>query len=373
MVKKTPKTQKTKPRKRATPASLVRDRARMQRELVRLLNRYASLTKKLAGDLPPPPPRWQDAFEAALSTSKGPLPSETLDRMLRDLESASRQLVESVRVAYLGPPYSYSYLAAIKRFGDGVQLVPTGTIAAVFEEVSAGTVQYGLVPLENSTDGRVVDTLDMFARVPTRICDEVQLPIHHNLLGRCQRSEIREVYSKPQALSQCRSWLSKNLPGVRTVEMTSTAAAAQLAAARPEVAAVASLEAALTYGLDVLAENIEDRSHNVTRFAVIGDHISPRTGRDKTALMFEIAHRPGALADTMATFKSANINLTWIESFPMPEEGEGYLFFIEMEGHQQDARVKKALAALARRTLRLEILGSYPRSETPVAKASSRP
>ena len=371
MAKKAKKSKKATPSKRATPASLQRDRVRIQREVVTLLNRYASLTKKLAGDIPPLPPLWQGAFEKALSTSKGPLPLEILDRALRDLESASRQLIQSVRVAYLGPPYSYSYLAAIKHFGAGVQLIPTGTIAGVFEEVAAGTVQYGLVPLENSTDGRVVDTLDMFARVPARICNEVQLPIHHNLLGCCQRSEIREVYSKPQALSQCRAWLSKHLPGVRTVEMTSTAAAAQLAADRHGVAAVASREAAMTYGLDIIADNISDRRYNVTRFAVIGDHISPCTGKDKTALMFEIAHRPGALADTMASFKTSKINLTWIESFPMPE-GSGYLFFVELEGHQQDLRVKKAIASLKRRTLRLEILGSYPRSESPAEPAPAR-
>ena len=372
MAKKAKRSKKTGSSKRATPASIQRERFRIQREIVALLNRYASLTQKLDGDLPPLPPLFERAFEKVISKNKGPLPLEILDRALRDLESASRQLIHSTRVAYLGPPYSYSYLAAIKRFGAGVQLIPTGTIAGVFEEVAAGTVQYGLVPLENSTDGRVVDTLDMFARIPVRICDEVQLPIHHNLLGCCQRAEIREVYSKPQALSQCRDWLSKNLPAARTMEMTSTAAAAQLAADRPGVAAVASREAALTYGLDIIAENIEDRRHNVTRFAVIGDHISPRTGKDKTALMFEIAHRPGALADTMASFKTSKINLTWIESFPMPEE-TGYLFFVELEGHQGDLRVKKAITSLQRRTLRLEILGSYPRSESPVEPATARP
>lgn len=362
MAKKQNKSTGGKRKKTTTAATLQRDKTRMQRELVNLLNRYATLTRKLGTDNPAPPPRWQDAFEKALAASRGPLTDGTLDRILRDLESASRHLITSTCVAYLGPPYSYSYLAAIKRFGDGVELIPAGTIAAVFDLVSSGAVQYGLVPLENSTDGRVVDTLDMFARIPVKICDELLLPIHHNLLGCCERSQIREVYSKPQALSQCRAWLAKNLPAARTVEMTSTAAAAQLAAERKGVAAIASREAGITYGLDIIAENIEDRSQNVTRFAVIGDHVSPRTGKDKTALMFEIAHRPGALADTMSTFKNASINLTWIESFPMPEDRKGYLFFVELEGHQQDAKVKRALTTLARRTLQLDVLGSYPRT-----------
>jgi len=362
MAKKQNKSTGGKRKKATTATTLLRDKTRMQRELVTLLNRYASFTRKLGADNPVPPPRWQDTFEKALAASKGPLSMETLDRILRDLESASRHLIESTRVAYLGPPYSYSYLAAIKRFGDGVELIAAGTIAAVFDLVSSGTVPYGLVPLENSTDGRVVDTLDMFARIPVKICDELLLPIHHNLLGCCERSQIREVYSKPQALSQCRDWLAKNLPAARTVEMTSTTAAAQLAAEREGVAAIASREAGVAYGLDIIAQDIEDRSQNVTRFAVIGDHVSPRTGKDKTALMFEIAHRPGALADTMTTFKNAKINLTWIESFPMPEDRKGYLFFVELEGHQQDARVKKALTTLSRRTLQLDVLGSYPRS-----------
>ena len=366
MAKKSTPSRSGTSRRRVTPANLARQRVRLEREIVTLLNRYATITRKLGVDIPDPPPRWQNAFEKAIQSSKGPLRTDTLDRILRAADSASRQLVERVRVAYLGPPYSYSYLAATTRFGEGVELVAAGTIAAVFQEVTEGNVDYGLVPLENSTDGRVVDTLDMFARVPAQICDEVQLPVHHNLMGRCERSEIREVYSKPQALSQCREWLATHLPAARTVEMTSTAAAAQLAADRDGTAAVASREAAITYGLDLIAENIEDRTNNITRFAVIGDRAPQRTGKDKTSLLFEIAHRPGSLADTMAVFKKAKINLTWIESFPVPEERTGYLFFVEMEGHQNDARVKKAIAVLSRRTLRLEILGSYPRAARPV-------
>ena len=266
-------------------------------------------------------------------------------------------------MAYLGPQYSYTYLATIHHFGESCEFSPVATIAAVFEELSRGQAQFGVVPLENSTDGRVVDTLDMFARLPVRICGEVQLRIHHNLLAKCPRAEVQEVFSKPQALSQCRDWLSKHLPWARVVEMNSTAAAAQLAAGKPGAAAIASREAAASYGLEVVAADIEDNKGNFTRFAIIGGEAAPRTGQDKTALMFEIPHRPGSLADVMGVFKRGRLNLTWIESFPLLGTPNEYLFFVELEGHQSEARVQRALDGLKRRSVRLEVLGSYRKSE----------
>jgi chorismate mutase/prephenate dehydratase len=266
-------------------------------------------------------------------------------------------------VAYLGPQYSYSHLAASERFGDGVTLAPVTTIAAVFEEVNRRQADYGLVPIENSTDGRVVDTLDMFARLPVQICGEVRLRIHHYLLGKCSRDQVREVYSKPQALSQCRDWLAKHLPGVRTVEMTSTAAAAQLAVDRQGAAAVASKQAGVSYGLGVIAANIEDNRNNITRFAVIGNKPAQRSGNDKTSLMFEVPHAPGALADVMAIFKRNKLNLTWIESFPIAGTTSEYRFFVELEGHPSDLKIRRALASLEKKTVRLEILGAYVKTE----------
>ena len=218
----------------------------------------------------------------------------------------------------------------------------------MFEEVNRGHCDYGLVPIENSTDGRIADTLDMFTRLPVQICGEVNFPIHHCLLGMCQRSEVQEVYSKAQPLSQCRNWLSRHLPQARTIEVTSTSTAAQLAKDKPGAAAIASAQAAVHYGLNVLAENIEDQQGNLTRFAVIGQHSGPRTGRDKTAIMFEVAHRPGSLADALGIFKRNRLNLTWIESFPIARPEGGYLFFVEMEGHQDDKRVVNATAASGR-------------------------
>lgn len=298
-----------------------------------------------------------------LEQNQGPLSNDRLRSLFAELTSAARALVKNLRVAYLGPAYSYSHLAALYRFGSSVEYVPVGGIPAVFEEVNRGQVDFGLVPVHNSTDGRIADTLDMFTRLRVRICGEVQLRIRHALLARCPRSEVREVYSRPQALSQCRNWLSKHLPAVRLVEVISTSDAARLALDKPGAAAIASIQAARHYGLDVLAEDIEDQPGNVTRFVVIGGHAAERTGKDLTAVMFEIEHRPGTLADAMVLFKKARLNLTWIESFPIPRPEGGYLFFIEFDGHESDSRVRKVLAALRRRTVRMEVLGSYPRSE----------
>jgi len=345
---------------------------RLDRDLLKLLADRARASQKLAkfrqndgGPLYDLTDEQQSLAEL-IEQNKGPLDERAVRSIFRELHGAVRTMVKPVRVAYLGPRYSYSHLAAIERFGDGLDLTPVATIKAAFESIHFSQADYGIVPIENSTDGRIVDTLDMFARLPTRITGEVQLAIHHHLLGKCPRGEVVEVYSKPQALSQCREWLAKYLPGAKQVEMTSTAVAAQIAADKPGAAAIASIEAGSHYGLAAIDSMIEDNKHNVTRFAVIGGQEPHRTGRDKTALMFEIPHKPGALADAMLIFKRGRLNLTWIESFPMPNSKNEYLFFVELEGHQTDSRVKKALQALNRKTSRLEVLGSYARSE-PVA------
>ena len=280
--------------------------------------------------------------------------------VLREIQSGCRALVREPRIVFLGPLYSFSHLAAIHRFGQSVEFVPVGSIAAVFEEIHRKQSDFGLVPVENSTDGRVADTLEMFTRMRVRVCGEVELRIHHMLLGKCPRREVREVYSKSQPLSQCRNWLAKHLPAARTIEVTSTSTAAQLAGEKPGAAAIASLQAGIHYGLEVLAEGIEDNPTNTTRFAVIGDHAPPRTGNDRTAMLFQVEHRPGALADAMMIFKRNKLNLTWIESFPIPGMNRGYLFFVEMEGHESDAHLRRAVGSLKKKALRLEILGSFP-------------
>ena len=267
-------------------------------------------------------------------------------------------------IAYLGPEFSYSYSAAAKYFGAIDSLQAVNTIAAVFEEIASSHSTYGVVPIENSTDGRIVDTLTMFIRKPIRICGEVLLPIHHNLLARCDRKDIRDVYSKPQALSQCRAWLSSHLPDARWVEVASTALAAKIASTTPNAAAVASREAGLHHGLDIIAECIEDNQQNVTRFVIIGDEQVAPTGDDKTSLMFQVPHQPGALADVMVMFRDNGLNLTWIESFPVPGKSNEYFFFVELEGHSSQQNVRTALDSLAKTTLRLDFLGSYPKARS---------
>ncbi len=292
------------------------------------------------------------------------LPADSLTHWLRHAASiCARESGVREPIVFLGPIYSYSYLAAVKHFGLAAELVPVTTIAAAFDELVRGQAKFGVVPIENSTDGRVVDTLGMFARQPLQICGEVLLPVHHCLLGRCNRAEVRVVQSKPQALSQCRNWLAQHVPDAQLVEVASTTAAAAQAAQTPGTAAIASLEAGLHHGLQVIDANIEDNSNNVTRFAIIGDRERSPSGNDKTSLMFQLKHQPGALAAAMIAFQKGNVNLTWIESFPLPNCPNEYLFFVELEGHQAEPNVAASLNELRSQTQRLEVLGSYRRAE----------
>ncbi|MBV8315114.1 MAG: prephenate dehydratase, partial [Planctomycetaceae bacterium] len=312
--------------------------------------------------------REDEILARVLAANRGPLPEQTLRLIFRELMSGSRSLQRTLRIAYLGPKYSYSHLASVAKFGESVEHVPVGSIAAVFEEVNRRHVQFGIVPLENSTDGRIVDTLDMFVRLPgMKIRAEVRLRVHHCLLGRCEWGQVQRIYSKAQALSQCRHWLGKNLPQARVVDVVSTATAAEQARREEFAAAVASRAAADAYQLNVLAENIEDQPHNVTRFAIIAERAEERTGHDKTTLMLRLPNQSGALAKAIAPFEKNAVNMTWIESFPTSEGSADrdptYLFFLDIEGHADDEPVRHALEAVRKRSERLEILGSYPRSE----------
>lgn len=360
----------SKPKAAAGDAAILAKISQLDRDLVRLAQERAKLVIEAAEHGGSPAPTQaagldEETLKHLTAHVPGPLPTRCIRAMLREVASGCRALVREPRIVLLGPLYSFSHLAAIHRFGQSVEFVPVGTIAAVFEEVHRKQADFGLVPIENSTDGRVTDTLDMFTRMRVRICGEVELRIHHMLLGKCPRREVREVYSKPQALSQCRNWLAKHLPSARTIEVTSTTTAAQLAGEKPGAAAIASLQAGIHYGLEVLAENIEDNPTNTTRFAVIGDHICERTGNDRTAVLFQVEHRPGALAEAMMIFKRNKLNLTWIESFPIRGSNRGYLFFVEMEGHETDAHFRRAVESLEKNAVRLEILGSFP-ATTPV-------
>lgn len=336
-------------------------------QILELINKRAELAAKIGkvktenNDSVFSPAREEEVFSNVLGASKGPLPEVTIRAIYREIISGSRALQRMEKVAFLGPEYSFSHLAAINRFGRAAEYMGVANIAAVFEEVNRRHVDYGVVPLENSTDGRVADTLDMFTRMPQlKICSEVRLRVHHNLLANGEQTEITRVYSKPQALSQCRNWIAKNVPQATLHEVSSTTTAAQLAKTQPGAAAIASREAAVQYGVRILYSNIEDSPHNETRFAVIGPHDSGRTGKDKTAVMFMIPHSPGALADILGLFKLNKVNLTWIESFPYSSAPGEYVFFVDFEGHQDDPKVKKTLNSLQNECEKLFILGSYP-------------
>src|SRR6516164_5941204 len=361
---------------------------KLDHQILKLVNERAGVAAEIGkikndhGDEIFSPAREEEVLQHVLQLNekhKGPLDPGTIRAIFREIMSGSRALQKVLKVAYLGPEYSYSHLAALDRFGQAVEFIGVGSIAAVFEEVDRGHVDFGVVPIENSTDGRIADTLEMFLRMPHLvICAEVRLQIHHNLMAKCEQQEIRRVYSKPQALSQCRNWLAKNVPQALLKEVSSTATAAELAQHEPGAAAVASRQAAVKYGLRILFTDIEDLPHNETRFAVIGHQKSAKTGQDKTTIMFRIPHNPGSLVEALDVFKQNKINLTWIESFPGQRRPTGdagedkapkaakpeYLFFVDFEGHLEDPKVKRALQGLGEHCQEVTILGSFPMAQT---------
>ena len=352
-----------------TIAELRSELDEIDRTIVETINRRAAIAQQIGrlkrGDAKGvyDPARESEVLQSAVANNVGPLTDDAVRAVFRELVSASRDVQLPTRVAYLGPEFTFSHLAAIEGFGQSAELVPVGTIAAVFEEVERGQAQFGVVPMENSTDGRVSDTLECFARSHVRICAGLPLRIHHCLLGIGARDDLRTVYSKPQPLSQCRNWLARHLPNVGLHEVGSTAEAARRAKDDPRSAAVASAQAGIHYGLPVLVRNIEDNADNVTRFAVISSRSGNHTGHDKTALLFEISHEPGTLADALVIFKRNRLNMTMLESFPIPGSLGRYLFFLEFEGHQDDANARRAVAALSKNAMRIEVLGSYAQTD----------
>lgn len=298
--------------------------------------------------------------------NRGPLPPEAIDGIFREIVHACRNLQQRLKVAYFGPEASYTHAAALDSFGRNAEFAPVRTISDVFSEVDKGRADFGVVPIENSTGGGVYHTLDMFVDSSLLIYAELELPIHHYVLGgKSVKSleKVKTLFSHYQALAQCRQWVDTRLPHARIVESTSTAEAARMAAQTPGAVAIASQLAGERYGLKVLAERIEDVAENYTRFLVIGSVQPKPTGADKTSIMFSIKDRPGALYDILVPFKKFGLNLTKIESRPTRRRAWEYLFFIDFLGHRSEARVQKALALLEKSCLVLKVLGSYPRSE----------
>jgi len=306
----------------------------------------------------------EEAIYQRLTTSnRGPFPSAANRPIFREIMSASLSLEKVLRIACLVPEATFCHMAAIQQFGEAGQYIQTRSVPDIFEEVERGRADYGVVPIENSTEGVVNLTLDMFIESPLQICSEVMLEISHCLLSHAARLEdIRVVYSHPQALAQCYSWLSKYVPHAEMKETFSTAVAAQMAQQDSSSAAIAGAYAAKVYGLPVCKPKIEDNPQNYTRFWVIGTASPGRTGHDKTSLMFSIKDGVGALHDMLQPFAKHQINLSKIESRPFRKKPWEYIFFIDIEGHAEDRNVQAALEGVARAAQFMKILGSYPRS-----------
>jgi chorismate mutase/prephenate dehydratase len=307
------------------------------------------------------PEREAEILRHLTAANGGPLPPEAIEAIWREILSSCRALERPPTVAYLGPPATFTHQAALERFGSGTSLQAARSIAEVFDAVERRQADYGVVPVENSTEGAVNVTLDRLIESEALICGEVYLEIGHYLLSRASDlSEIKRVASHPQALAQCRGWLAQHLPDVALDEAVSTAAAAELAAAEPTAAAIASGLAARLYDVPILRERIEDNQHNATRFLVVGRQPTGPTGRDKTSILFAMRNEPGSLYRILEPFARLGINLTKIESRPAKRRPWEYVMFVDFEGHQETAHVRTALGELGQCALFLKVLGSYP-------------
>jgi chorismate mutase/prephenate dehydratase len=277
--------------------------------------------------------------------------------------SSALSLEKSLTVAYLGPEATFTHQAAIRRFGASLLYTPQKTIADVFTEVSKHRADYGVVPVENSTEGVVTHTLDMFVESDLKIVAQIILPVQHCLLANCLRAQIRKLYAHPQALGQCRDWVRTNLPRADIVETSSNARSAELAAKEKGAAAIAGILASERYDVPVLDYDIQDNVANATRFLVLGRQCSPPTSDDRTSLMFSVMDRVGALYQALAAFRRHRINMTKIESRPSKRKAWEYLFFVDCEGHMEDRRVAKAISLLGEHCSYVKVLGSYPDSD----------
>ncbi|MFZ6016007.1 MAG: prephenate dehydratase [Nitrospirota bacterium] len=340
-------------------------------EILKLLNKRAETVIKIAHTKRNEkekfysPERERQILERLTTLNKGPFPNDTLKVIYREILSASLSLEEPLRVACLGPLATFTHLAALRHFGSSATFVPVESIKGVFETVEAGKTEFGVVPIENSNEGVISYTLDMFMDYDLKVSAEVMLEISHNLLSKSgDKARIKKIYSNPQATAQCRRWLESNISEIPILESTSTAKAAELASEDDEAAAIASELAAKVYDLHFVKRHIEDSKHNFTRFLVISKEFPPKTGRDKTSIMFSIKDRPGALHDILTPFKKAKINLTKIESRPSKRKAWEYIFFLDMEGHIDDRKVRKAIDNIKDSCLYLKILGSYPHGGT---------
>jgi chorismate mutase/prephenate dehydratase len=332
--------------------------------LVKLLSSRARLAQRIGALKRGPiyrPEREAQVLDRARSLNPGPLSNAAITRLYTEIMSACRALEDHMTVAYLGPPGTFSQEAVVKHFGGLTATRPAASIDEVFRDVETGAAGYAVVPVENSTEGAVGRTLDLLLTTTARVCGEVNLPVRQCLMAKDKRRErIRRVYSHTQSLAQCQRWLARHLPSVETVAVVSNAEAARRAAKERYAAAIAARTAAALYGLNVLARNIEDEPRNTTRFLVLSEHDAARSGRDKTSLILSTRNVPGAMHDLLTPLAENRVSMTRLESRPARTGLWEYVFYVDIEGHQQDANVARALGELERRASFLKNLGSYP-------------
>jgi len=341
---------------------------RVDAEIVRLLNERARIAQRIGAAktaearLTYAPERERDVLERVRSQGRdGPLRPAHLLSIYRQIISACRALERPLEVAYFGPAATFTHQAALERFGEATRLVPLASIPEVFEETQRGHADFGVVPVENSTEGSVHLTLDTFVESELKVCSEIVLPISLQLVARGRMEDIATVYSNPVALAQCRQWIARHLPGCSIVDAASTARAAVMAAEDPTGAAIAPELAAAEYGLDIVARDIQDIASNYTRFYVIGPALAGEpTGRDKTAIVFSIRDRVGALRDVADVFARRGVNMSTIQSRPSRRRAWDYIFFVEFEGHERDPLVEGALQELTGQCAFLKVIGSWP-------------
>ncbi len=341
----------------------------LDEKLIKLLNERVNValeigkTKKESGGEIYVPAREKAVFDKISELNQnGPLPDKSARAIYREIMSAALALESNLKIAYLGPPATFTHQAACSKFGASVDYHPAGSIDDVFAAVENGNADYGVVPIENSTEGAVTHTFDQFTGTTLKICAEIYLPISLCLLASVPKEKITRICSKQEALGQCRRWLNANMPSIEFDAVNSTTQAAEMASTS-DCAAVASKFAAELYDLDILDENIQDVSGNTTRFLVIGRACSDPTGEDKTSIYFGIKDKVGALHDTLDTLKNNGINMSKIESRPSGDKVWEYVFFVDFEGHSDSPNVKKALEEMEEHCAILRVLGSYPRAD----------
>jgi len=338
------------------------------RELIEILSRRAKIvveigrSKQSSGVPIYVPHRERAVLDRVLGYNEGPLPNRTIEAIYRELMSGSFALELPLRIGYLGPPGSFSHVAAVRHFGSSVELADLHEIGHVFEEVAAGRCHYGFVPYENSIGGGIAETLDAFQSQEVTICAEALVEINHTLLANCAPDEIVRICSKPEVLSQCRRWLATHFPDAELVPEASSSAAVKRAAHESGTAAVGSVLAGKLYDVNALFERIQDNANNITRFLVIGAKPSQPSGNDKTTIMFVTAHRPGALVDVLAVFRDAKINLSHIDKRPSGRTNWEYTFFIDCDLHRDDPAMQRGIDDAKAHCVSMKVLGSYPKA-----------